>query len=213
MRNSITHANEEHSVSRQRMAARFKPNTYDAPLKPDAKARAREKARRSPVRFDDGPSYEREQHGANRLPPPSPSFGSLGLGRQQDAFRRQEVSKLAYQAPAESLANRSVQLNLPQTAQGRPSPEGRRDGPFELRDLHSSGVHDMSEFQLKTSQYQPSPRYQESTDYSDIDGGTTARTSQLRLRPGETQEQARARVGREKEIRRIEKLLLLSFPR
>ena len=52
------------------------------------------------------------------------------------------------------------------------------------------------------------------TEYTEeTDGGGTARTSQLKLRPGETVEQAQQRVQKEKELKRIEKLLKLSYPR
>ena len=55
--------------------------------------------------------------------------------------------------------------------------------------------------------------YPYTSESTERDGTGTARTSQIKLRPGETIEEAKERISKEKEIRRIEKLLLLSYPR
>ena len=95
--------------------------------------------------------------------------------------------KIAYHSP-----NDSIQLTLPQTA-NKPrlySPRQRKESTFEfqLRELHSSGQHEMTDFQSKDRKdllLQLNGITTHNTDYTDGESNTV-RTSHLKLRPGET---------------------------
>ena len=111
---------------------------------------------------------------------------SMGI---RESFGDNEGKNFTYHSPTDS-----IQLTLPQTANNPrlQSPHGRKNSSFDfqLRELHSSGQHEMSalkkedrrELQL---QLNGMPTF--NTDYTDIDS-QTGRTSYLKLRPGETVE-------------------------
>ena len=74
--NQVKSFAEGRSLSRKAMVQRYKPNSYEKP----AKAKEGGRGKRGSVKFDED-FYEKELYGHNHLQPPSPYFGSLGLGK------------------------------------------------------------------------------------------------------------------------------------